>query len=256
SSIKTQTSIELLWEHRDFEINPKETIGRSIQTFGLYDLVLSEALFRLVKHNSFCLDIGANIGFFTSLMSYKGAIVNSFEPHPKIFERLNKNCKNLNNVTCHQKALSDKKGKLSLYIPNKFSSNEGIASLNPQEDSAEISVEVETLDNLFPNTTIDLIKIDVEGHESSVFKGAQSLLENRLIKNILLEEFDGENAKSITLLKDYGFRVYRLHKGFLNLKRLTPAQGANLPLWEPPNYLACLDEPDWGHFKSWQILKL
>lgn len=255
SSIKTNTNADLLWGHKNFEVNPNETIGRSIQTFGLYDLALSEAMYRLVKKDSMCLDIGANIGFFSSLMKHQGGTVHSFEPHPQIFKRLENNCSDIG-VQLKNIGISNQEGVLDLYIPQKFASNQGISSLNPQENSTKVSVNVSTLDHLFTDTDIDIIKLDVEGHEAQVLKGAEKLFASKKIKHILFEEFGGEDSETITFLKGHGFKIFRLCKGFFNLKLISPAEGMNLPKWEPPNYLACLEEPDWSQYNRWQILKL
>src|SRR5687767_12151125 len=53
------------------EIDTNETIGNAIFSTGIYDLALSETLWRLIQPGDFVLDVGANIGFITSLCSYK-----------------------------------------------------------------------------------------------------------------------------------------------------------------------------------------
>src|ERR1700736_1568487 len=69
------------------EIDVTETIGNSIYSTRIYDLALSETLWRLIEPGNFVLDIGANIGFTTSLCSYKAGVTGkvwAFEPNPLI----------------------------------------------------------------------------------------------------------------------------------------------------------------------------
>ena len=185
---------------------------------------------------------------------FAGGVIHSFEPHHKLFKVLKKNCEQLKNVKLHNKALSKDKGFFDLYIPQKFESNEGIASLEPIEGAEKIQVETTTMDFLFPNQTVDLLKIDVEGHEMDVFRGAKTMFEQKRIRNIVFEEFGGSQSETVQFLKSNGYHVCRLPKGFFNLKLLTPEEGDSLPLWEPPNYLASLEPIDGKKYRTWQIL--
>src|SRR4051812_940610 len=74
-------------------ICPGEHIGARIWHRGVFDLTVLEAIARLVDPGEVALDIGANIGQMSSLISRrlgpKGKLL-SFEPHPKIFELLSR----------------------------------------------------------------------------------------------------------------------------------------------------------------------
>lgn len=247
--------VDLPWGHLGFKFNPQEDIGRALMTYGLYDLVLTEALFRIINKDSHCVDVGANIGFYTSLMGHRGGQVTSFEPHPRLFRALKENSLNLKNIDLRNKALSNEKGSFKLYIPNGFSGNNGLASLEPRENCETFEVETETLDQIFRDQTIDVIKIDVEGHELSVLKGAEKLLSEKRIRHLLFEEFGGDKAPSLEFLLSRGYQVQRLYKGFFNLHRLDPKEGGRIPAWEPPNYIATAEPLDWSHFRGWTLFK-
>src|SRR5882724_1375106 len=65
-------------------VNPHESIGKSLLTHGVYDLAVSETIWRLTEPGDSCLDVGANIGYMTSLLAVRAAEsgkVFSFEPH-------------------------------------------------------------------------------------------------------------------------------------------------------------------------------
>ncbi len=66
----TRRVIELPWGHK-IEALPTEVIGKALWHFGIHDLVVSEALWRLCEAGETVADIGANIGYTASLMAKK-----------------------------------------------------------------------------------------------------------------------------------------------------------------------------------------
>ena len=237
-------SVQLPWREIPFSINPKETIGRALITTGVYDLAVTETFARVIEPYDIVCDVGANIGYFTSLASSKGAKVYSFEPHPLVFNRLKNNCDD-RDVFLQKIALSDRSGQASLHIPVDFEKNEGIASLEKSEQSSEqVQVELQTLDQFMRGkaSQIKLMKIDVEGHELSVLKGAERYLKENRIEYIVFEDFAGEDSAVIKYLNKMGYFVKRLHKGLVKPVIMSVEEGRDIPLWEPPNYLACKHE--------------
>ena len=132
------------------------------------------------------LDVGANIGMTAAIMSgvvHAGNIF-AFEPGPKVFGELQANChrNNLTNVHPHQLAISDKPGMVN------FAEDSAYGHL--ATDGA-IAVQANTLDNLVRTlglTAVDFIKIDVEGHEWPVLRGATEVL--ALHKPLVYLEFN------------------------------------------------------------------
>src|SRR5947209_8761809 len=83
----------LPWGHR-IRYRPAEMIGSSIARTGLYDLCVSETLYRLVGPADLAVDAGANIGHMTSLMADRVGLagkVIAIEPHPELFAELENN---------------------------------------------------------------------------------------------------------------------------------------------------------------------
>lgn len=238
---RQKVSVSIDRSSQPFYVNENEVIGAAILSQGVYDLIVGECLYRLLKKGDCFVDIGANIGYFSRQALHIGAEVHSFEPHPKVYARLEENLQNQDNKKIYQLALSEQAGQFDLYVPTDFSKNEGIASLNPMPHSEKVVVSTETLDNMgFEN--IELMKIDVEGHEASVLNGANKLLSSKKIKNIVFEDFDGTQSKTIRILKDAGYKVFRLQKTLMGPRIVSIEEGLTIPPWEPPNYVATFDE--------------
>ena len=246
------------------EINIREVIGKSIYFFGLYDLSLTESVNRIVQKNDIVFDVGANVGYVTGLMSFlagsKGKVF-SFEPNPLILNRLNRNIDliqrklSFSNISLHPIGLSDRIGEFILYVPNNFEDNEGIATLETLENAKKIVIRTDVLDNFISDKlVVKLLKVDVEGQEMSVFRGAIKSLEQRRIQNIIFENFS--NPEIIDFLIHYGFTVYKINKTFKGVQ-LSDHNDHKLSIsYEADNFLATLFPEEIGKSfikKSWTI---
>ena len=130
-----------------------------------------------------CLDIGANIGFTALFMDQMldGAEIWCFEPHPKTFSQLvtniDGNATGANRFALKAMALGQKKDELPFRDIDTYNTGNSLlkpGSLASHQNS--ITVPVERLDSLeiVPDRTISLIKIDVEGFEIDVLRGAEA----------------------------------------------------------------------------------
>ena len=133
------------------------------------------------------LDIGANIGIYSYHFKNSFKNVDAFEPLSEITYRL-KPFQNAN-FKIHNVALSNKIGEFKFNIPianGKY--NASLASLEERGGECEVrTVKVETVDN-YDFNDVDLIKIDVEGHEQFVIGGAINVIKNN--KPILIVEIE------------------------------------------------------------------
>lgn len=254
--------ILLPWDLK-ITIRPQDVIGQSIRGMGIYDLSVTEVLWRAIDRAETCIDIGANIGYMTSIMAKrvgeKGSVY-CFEPHPEIYEELSQNIKNwqINNgshqIKAQQIALSNKSGAGVLNIPLNFKQNRGTATLFSSKEvdgsqdynnlSAAYTVPLSTLDKLIENDRqIGVLKIDVEGHELEVLQGASELIKRDRIRDIIFEEHASYPSAVTLFLEAHGYTIFRIGKGFWKplLKSPMVSQLNCLPYWEPPSYLATKD---------------
>jgi FkbM family methyltransferase len=155
------------------------------------------ALLQVVKPGDTVLDIGANKGsylWWLSRVAGFGRVV-AFEPQKQLADYLKAACRvcGLNNVLIEQMAVSECSGETFLNIPGETSSPE--ASIEPvitnHEKCRREKVTMVSLDEYFADekSRISAIKMDVEGHELSVFRGATQVLQ----KHSPLLVFESEN---------------------------------------------------------------
>lgn len=232
-------------------------IGKSLRTAGIYDLALSELLYRLIQADDLCVDVGANIGYVTSLMLARSGTVFAFEPHPRLYRML---VRNAPGARCCEMAVSSSPGEATLYEPAAFGSNQGLCSLERagRDSGARYRVQVETLDRLFPDEKVGVLKVDVEGHESEVLKGADSILRAHRVRDLVFEEFAPYPAESHRMLERHGYTILRVEVRLLRPVLHPAAPGRHEPEGAPINYLATVDPSRaWRLFRrfGWRCLR-
>lgn len=251
---------------------PAEVMGGILYAYGIFDLIVCEAICRLLDPAETAVDIGANIGQMTSLMRHRAGAagrVIAFEPHPQLFAELQHNVTALQPsrgaapVDLHNFALSDVAGESLLDVGPAWAFNRGVSRLTSDPASSsnpKVKVVTKVLDRMLEGTpAVGVCKMDVEGHELSVLKGASRLLQSRRVRDIIFEDLDAYPSKVHRLLQEAGFTLFSLHTALLK-PRLAPAE-QRLPFrldLDGPNYLATLDpERAARRFSSfgWQALR-
>jgi FkbM family methyltransferase len=168
-----------------------------------------------VKEAGVAIDVGANLGFITTLLSQmvgQRGTVYSFEPSPTTFRKLEDviNENRLTNVRAFNAGCGERPQRLDLYCTGPS----GHSSLHRPTDASDVraieNVEIVQLDEFLASglSRVDLLKIDTEGHEDAVIAGASELL-RRFRPVVYLEltaEYIDSSRRAVSLLKAAGYR--------------------------------------------------
>lgn len=255
-------------------VRPRDTIGSCIWRLGVYELSVSEALHRLVDPGELAVDVGAHIGYMTSIMAIRvgpqGKVL-AFEPHPATFDELIDNTKRwasmpgIGSTTVHRLALSDSSGVGILATPGDESLERGTASLVHGIGASEsrFAIDLRPLSEFIAETEhVGVIKIDVEGHEHRVLRGALSLLERRGIRDVIFEDFRPYPTESTALLKYAGYSLFSVGLNFWGLVLDTGGVRRQRRPDYIPTYLATTDpnramrrlrKPGWASLRSLRL---
>ena len=172
-------------------------------------------------------DIGANKGYWTKFILdlHPGTVVHAFEPQPSCALVLGQRYKENHNVFIHRNAVSNVENMRPLFFDNEGS---GLASLSRRnlehvgiDFSKSIEVIAVVLDNFVVERCIgqiDILKVDVEGHELAVFEGMTQVLAGMKPPKVIQFEFGGCNIDSRTFFHDF----YLLFSKQYNIHRQTP----------------------------------
>ena len=244
------------------QVHGMEEHGQILAVLGVVDLAVTEVLWRLADRGEMVVDVGANIGYMTAALAAKigqGGQVWAFEAHPEIFKELQWNVDRWQQILpqtafhLQQVAVSDQTGTLTLGIPQDFDRNRGLAFvINSGKQSSviaspaisQVQVPSTMLDDCLPTSPgIGVLKLDVEGHELNVLRGAKHLLHNRRIRDCVFEQHDPYPSAVTDELEAAGYQVFRIHRQFWRPSLLPPDSPIQPVKWLPTSFLATLD-PD------------
>ncbi|MBC8737351.1 FkbM family methyltransferase [Paraburkholderia sp. UCT31] len=167
---------------------------------GAYSADQLATLNRLLTPTSHFVDIGANHGEFTVFAAKRCAVVHAFEPVNGNLARLNRNIQinGFSNVRVHEEGLSDADGELPIFA-SEDGHNEGLPTLYRTPDRSKLLqvITLRRLDDVLREagtTRVDVMKIDVEGAELAVLKGAIETL--RRYKPTILMEVNAQTCRA------------------------------------------------------------
>jgi FkbM family methyltransferase len=188
----------------------------------------------LIRPGNVVIDVGANIGLWSMGAARRVGTtgeVHAFEPVPDNMRRLSEHLRlnGIAQVTRQQRALADTAGQATFYTPTNGNSGAGGLAARAGVEAA-IEVPVVTLDEYCAERRlhrVDVLKVDVEGGETLVFRGATQLLASPAAPIIFFETSDSvsslfqSSSKQVkTLLHEHGYSIYRLESRRLRMIRL------------------------------------
>jgi FkbM family methyltransferase len=184
-------------------------ITTTLETGNEWDCWMRQDLSIIYEPGTDILDIGGNIGT-NSLMFSDFGPVHVFEPifHEIVTKNVNQN-QVWNAVKVHPYGLSSTETETDIYIPKKDGdkTNYGGCSLHPndvQHSSDAVRIQLKKLDDVYKGKP-SVIKIDVEGHELEVLKGALNTIRTHR-PAIFIESFDIKTSQIPELFTQLGYR--------------------------------------------------
>ena len=204
-----------------WKIVPKQYYLASKYYYQFFNNTLNKEMLyvsKILKKKRRFIDIGSNIGIFSYHFSRFMENVESFEPINYVSHFIEDS--KIKNIKLYKIALSDKYGKGTINVP--FSDNNkplySRSSLNKiYKNKTEHKVSMKTLDSYnFKN--VDVIKIDVEGHEDKVIRGSLNTI--NLYKPIILVEIEERFSNigfvnQVRIIKEMGYKGFFLQNNKL-----------------------------------------
>lgn len=194
--------------------------------FSLTSFIMISNLTKQQLQPKTIIDVGANVGQFSvaSVNLFEDVQVYAFEPVPESFEKLHKHVSKLNNVRAYALALGEDEGNIGFHV-NTHSHSSSILALSTHhltafpgaKEDKVISVPITTLDSIsndFKLVSPVLLKLDVQGYEANVLKGAVEILKK--VDYVLLETsfkpmYEGELlfTEILQFMGNCGFKFLR-----------------------------------------------
>lgn len=152
---------------------------------GYYEKIELDVFERLCRTSRTVVDVGANIGLFSCLAASRmpaGGTVVSFEPIPANLRYLRQNLEQngfLDEVTVEASAVGEKAGAIDIFLVEGSIGTHSASARNAASSENMISVPMVSLDSYATGHLvgpIDVLKVDVEGYEGHVLRGASTVL--------------------------------------------------------------------------------
>jgi len=204
-------------------VRAEEDVGRRIYYFGHYEEEFSNYLRETIKETDTCIDVGANVGYYTLLMARlaRKGMVHSFEPVPLNYHLL---CANLlanriQNVVANQSVIADQEADTEFVVAND-SAYSSLIDTGRKPVEARVRVHTNTLDRYCRQhqiARVDVLKIDVEGAEEKILSGSALLLGNKArqprlmmleLYEPMLRKYGSSIDKILCLTRGYGYRPF------------------------------------------------
>jgi FkbM family methyltransferase len=198
---------------------PYDHVDRYLYVYGEYESATVKLLNRILEKGECFIDIGANIGVYTTLAAkLVGSMgtVYSFEPSPSVSVRLRETAvlNSLKNVVLMPVAVSDRNTTVAFYqADEKNSGKSGLfKSGSPGRQTNVLAMALDSMAGVLP--PVKMIKIDIEGSEVAALRGMRGILLRD--KPFLLVELSDANLKPMgsssselcAVLSELGYRIF------------------------------------------------
>ena len=185
-------------------------VERALYYSGTYEMGTLDIIQRYLPEDGVFVDVGANIGLMSLVAALrlgdKGQVI-AFEPSEKTRQIAQHNIE-INNledkITLLSKGLGSKQDRKLLF--DNLDINRGAASfVKGKESRGGEEIEITTLDTNYANHRIDVLKVDVEGYELEVLKGAVKILQRKRPPVLIVECTEETEHQDFTRVDLFNF---------------------------------------------------
>jgi len=206
------------------KVRPNELIGRHIYLMGAFDRSTFEVLLMLAKPGDVLLDIGANIGYVSAcfLRHVHGSKAIAIDPQPKVIDLLRENLGlfGSDRYQIFPVGISEHDSKAWLEIDE---ANNGASKVVDSNRDNAVEIELWSAQRLFEaigDQKVDLVKIDVEGHEHAILESCLPFFEKYKPRAILFEnqtKSAAPNGLIGLIFERFGYQVRGIRKRLTKL---------------------------------------
>lgn len=165
-----------------------------------------EVMLREISSGGIFIDVGAHFGFYCAYLYDLYELVVAVEPDQRNLPLLEETLKNVKNSLIINKAVTSYNGKV--FFKQDASSAQSAVCSQITDNTVELeSVSIDSIWNDLNREKIGCIKIDTEGHESEVLKGAKNVIEN-CTPDLLIEATYNNIEKYLDWLQELGYKIY------------------------------------------------
>lgn len=185
-----------------------DIISASLRLYGEYQQIELDFISTLIPYGTVIYDIGSNIGYHASAFATMTDRVYCFEAHPQHFELLKFNVETDTCCKLFHCAVSDQVGTANITTFDLHAvGNYGTVSVN---NDGGFQVPMTTIDSITAAGDIaapGFVKIDVEGHEPQVLRGARETIAKNL-PILYIEAQDSKNTpETYSILDEHGYSM-------------------------------------------------
>jgi FkbM family methyltransferase len=189
--VHTMHKLLLIVDSLDLIITPQLVVYRQ------WEPEITDLFWNSIRSDTVFVDVGANIGYFTCLAGARihaggeGTVI-AVEPNPRCYELIERNLLinwSMCPISLHKAALGAESGEVWLTSPLNRAANAHVSKEHGNVDvSSSFRVPMTTLDAIVPeDRQVDILKVDVEGYEASVFMGARRVIARSPNIKIIME---------------------------------------------------------------------
>lgn len=210
------------------DCRPDDPIGRSLEREAVYDLVVTEALFRLADPGEVAIDAGANIGYMSSVLATavgpEGRVI-AIEPDLSILPVLRRNADRwaadpaIADIELKDVGISSRETTAMLATEARHDQDRSgaaiVSSLVPDAGATAQTVRLMRLDRLVPDDRpVGVLRLNVGGHEAEAVEGAGDLVRRRRIRDVVLGEHGAYPTRATRTLERFGYEVFGVTRAF------------------------------------------